>query len=281
LSSPVPKIPQNRSCHEQRRSPRGNVIIRDGTTRGATAEDSKILWSAILHAPLTVFRDLEQWQYPMVDHDCMIISNKIGLFKVRASTDDLKHILQGQEPSVEAAIRTLVKPGDTFVDAGANIGFYTVLSSKLVGEKGRVVSFEMVPQTATILRCHVMQNGCSNVKVIEGALAEISGLTVYASLVDGKSGQSSIRSGDSRSKVAVETITLHDQLKDIENVNLMKMDIEGAELLALKGLSPDLQKVQAIIFENRGAMDVVHYLQAHGFTISRLDGNNALARQGV
>lgn len=217
----------------------------------------------------------------MVDQDCTIISKKIGLFAVRAGTDDLKHILQGQEPSVEAAIRTLLKPGHIFVDAGANIGFYTILSSKLVGDEGQVISFEMIPKTAEILRFHVVKNNCSNVKVIEGALAETPGLKVYASLFDGRSGQSSIINANRKNKVEVRTLTLQEQFKDFKKIDLMKLDIEGAELKALEGLSADLRKIEAIIFENRETLEVVEYLRAHGFKISRLDRNNALAIQDV
>jgi FkbM family methyltransferase len=244
---------------------------------GVSTKDKRILRHAVLRAPVTVFRNLGQWQFPIVEKDCSVISRGTGTFHVRAQTDDLFHVLPMQEPSVETSIRSILRPGDTFIDAGANIGFYTVLASRLVGEKGQVFSFEMVPITADILRLHVQKNDLNNVKVIEGALAETADLTVQASLVEGKSGQSSISIDRGTIKIEVSTITLANTLKDMPSIHLIKMDLEGAELGALKGMGSDLEKVHAIIFENRGAKDVVEYLQAHCFNITRLDGNNALA----
>ena len=90
-------------------------------------------------------------------------------------------------------------------------------------------------------------------------------------------GQSSISIDRGTIKIEVSTITLANTLKDMPSIHLIKMDLEGAELGALKGMGSDLEKVHAIIFENRGAKDVVEYLQAHCFNITRLDGNNALA----
>ena len=184
-----------------------------------------------------------------------------------------------QEPAVEKTIRSILKPGDTFVDAGANIGFYTVLASKLVGDQGWVLAFEMIPDTARILASHVQHNECRNAAVVEGALGETAGKKVVATLVDGKSGQSSIASEKGNIKPEVTTITLADKLQHIPEVDLIKMDLEGAELGALRGLGSDLQKVRAIIFENRGNRDVVEYLEQRGFDVTRLDGSNALAHR--
>ena len=248
---------------------------------GVSAEDKRILRRAILRASITVFQNLGHWQFPMLEEDCTVISKGVGIFHVRAQTDDLFHVLSMQEPSVETSIRSILRPGDIFIDAGANIGYYTVLASQLVGEKGQVFSFEMVPITADILRLHVQKNVLNNVKVIEGALAETADLTVQASLVEGKSGQSSISIDKGTIKIEVSTITLESTLKDVPSIDLIKMDLEGAELGALKGMGSDLQKVHAIIFENRGAQDVVEYLQAQGFNVTRLDGNNALALTAI
>lgn len=96
---------------------------------GVSTKDKRILRHAVLRAPITVFRNLGQWQFPMVEKDCSVISRGIGTFHVRAQTDDLFHVLSMQEPSVETSIRSILRPGDTFIDAGANIGFYTVPAS--------------------------------------------------------------------------------------------------------------------------------------------------------
>ena len=244
---------------------------------GVTVGDSRVLQDAIRRSPLTIWRGLDQWKFPMVEDDCSVISKGVGQFQVRARTDDLFHVLPMQEPAVEKTIRSILRPGDTFVDAGANIGFYTLLASQLVGTRGNVVAFEMISTTAEILRLHVTNNHCANVRIVEGALAETSGKMLKASITDGKSGQASVARSAGSTEIEVETVTLAEQLANHSSIRLIKMDLEGAELGALQGLEKDLVKVQAIIFENRGADDVVNYLKARGFALRRLDGNNCLA----
>lgn len=246
---------------------------------GVTEQDRATLARAVYSSPYTVWRNLDEWQFPMVEDDCSVISKGIGQFNVRAKTDDLFHVLPMQEPAVEKTIRSILHPGDTFVDAGANIGFYTILASQLVGAHGHVIAFEMIPTTAAILRSHVNHNDCTNVCVVEGALAETSGKTVRATITAGKSGQASIARSDGTAELEVKTVTLGEHLADYPTIRLIKMDLEGAELGALRGLEKQLGKVQAIIFENRGAEDVVDFIKEHGFEVTRLDGNNALGQR--
>jgi FkbM family methyltransferase len=198
---------------------------------------------------------------------------------VRAGTDDLFHVLPGQEPAVETAIRSALRPGAVFVDAGSNIGYYTIIASKIVGPDGRVFACEMMPLTADILRMHVDMNAAENVIVIEGALADVEGATLMASYPDGKFGQASIARGDQGSGVAVRTRTLEAILEQVPQVQIMKMDLEGAELGALRGLGSGISKVEAIVLENRDDPEVLRYLADHGFNVTRIDGNNVLARQ--
>jgi FkbM family methyltransferase len=201
------------------------------------------------------------------------------MFRVRGQSDDLYHVLPGQEPAVEAAIRSRLRPGDTFIDAGANIGFYTVLAERLVGPDGHVVAFEMIPTTADILRDHVAINGCKNVTIHEGALASTTGRLVEASVRPGKYGSASIARRSGKEVIAVRTITLADALQEVLRVRLVKMDLEGAEFDALQGLGAALTKVEAIIFEDKGGPETMDFLIAHGFRCRRIDGANALAER--
>lgn len=215
----------------------------------------------------------------MVDTDCTVNSQGTGKFQVRAWTDDLFHILPEQEPAVETAIRSALGPGAVFVDAGSNIGYYTIMASKLVGPNGRVLACEMMPLTAAILRTHVEMNAAANVTVIEGALTDVEGATLTASHPEGKFGQASIARGDQGTLVVVKTRTLEAILDRVPRVRIMKMDLEGAELGALRGLGPAIAKVEAIVLENRKDPEVLEFLTAHGFEVSRIDGNNVLAQR--
>ena len=247
--------------------------------KGVDDVDRKVLRQAFKRIPITVWQNIDGWQFPMVDEDCDVESRGVGLFKVRASTDDLFHVLPGQEPAVEKAIRDALRPGDTFVDAGSNIGFYSILAARLVGENGTVIACEMMPQTAAILRDHVEMNRAENISVFEGALSNTSGETVYASHPVGKLGQASIARSSFGSETSVLTKTLESILDKTDYVRIIKMDLEGAELNALRGLGPALDKIESVVFENRDIPEVVPWLQEHGFCVDRLDDGNALAQR--
>ena len=67
------------------------------------------------------------------------------------------------EPEETRLFRSKCRPGDTVIDVGANVGWYTVIASKLVGKKGRVIAFEPEPVNFAILKKNVLANGCENV----------------------------------------------------------------------------------------------------------------------
>ena len=79
------------------------------------------------------------------------------------------------EPHVQAALERLLKPGMTFWDVGAHIGFVTVMAARIVGEGGHVFSFEPMPETAGRLRRSVEVNGFDNVTVLECAIDDFDG----------------------------------------------------------------------------------------------------------
>jgi len=83
------------------------------------------------------------------------------------------------EPAQVEAIASILKPGDVFVDIGANVGFYTILASKQVGEKGKVYAIEPLPRNLFLLSIHIKINRCSNVVVIPAACADLSGLALF------------------------------------------------------------------------------------------------------
>lgn len=255
------------------------AIWRKVATRISGADDAsrRILKNAVLNSVFTVWRDLDKWQFPMVDSDCIVNSLGAGRFKVRARTDDLFHVLPGQEPAVEAVIRAALLPGDTFVDAGSNIGYYTIIASRLVGPEGLVLACEMMPLTVDALRAHIAMNAAKNVTVVEGALTDVEGETLKASFPDGKFGQASIAREHQNAGVLVRTRTLELIFDQVKSVRIMKMDLEGAELNALRGLGAAISKVKAIVIENRDNPEVLYFLTEQGFQVQRIDGNNVFA----
>jgi len=135
------------------------------------------------------------------------------------------------------ALRTLLGPGDVAIDGGANIGLFTVLAASRVGSSGHVIACEPSPATMTLLRTNVARNGFKHVDLREVALAEAPG-RLELEVFDPGSGYSSFAPADSGSgtRVEVEGTTLDDIAgEELERVKLVKLDVEGAELRALRG----------------------------------------------
>jgi Protein-L-isoaspartate(D-aspartate) O-methyltransferase (PCMT) len=82
------------------------------------------------------------------------------------------------EPNLTSWLEGRLRPGDVFVDVGANVGYFTVLASRLVGESGRVVAIEPSPLANTVLRRNVSDNGGENVRVENVAVWDSSGEVV-------------------------------------------------------------------------------------------------------
>jgi len=140
------------------------------------------------------------------------------------------------EPNETYVIRRLLREGDVFVDVGANIGYFTLLASKIVGEDGKIISFEPVPATAAKLRENVRLNGAGNVLIHDKAVTDKPGLVKIGKTVKVGLGMSTIRvSGMMREVWEVPAVRLDQILADERPIRLVKIDVEGAELLAIKG----------------------------------------------
>ncbi|MGV9007096.1 MAG: FkbM family methyltransferase [Brevundimonas sp.] len=179
------------------------------------------------------------------------------------------------------ALDRYLRPGDVFVDAGANIGFFTVAAARRVGAAGRIVAVEMMPDTAQALRDHLSLNGVDNAVVIERALSDCVGAHVEATVRDGHFGQATIALASTQAggrQVRVETTTLAEVLAALPTVAVLKIDIEGAELDALRGAGSALQAVKVILFEQLDTSpEVPDHLKSMGFEVSSLDGRNRIA----
>ena len=137
-------------------------------------------------------------------------------------------------------VRRHVKSGAVCVDVGANLGWYTTLFRLIAGENGQVHSFEPVPQTFARLEKNVSLNGAPpNVYLNNFALGdEEKDLEIHV-FADQPSGHSSlaVKEGEKSEAIQVKVKTLDSYLTErgIKQVDFLKVDIEGAELMFLKG----------------------------------------------
>jgi len=191
----------------------------------------------------------------------------LGVAAVRGGTDDFYNLLPDREGDVDAFIRSRLREGAVFVDVGANVGYYTLVASKLVGAVGRVYAIEPVPSTATLLRVNVKLNGCNNVVVYEVAAWSTRGsltLKIPASMYGCAS---AVRGGAS---IVVDASTLDDTLRDETSIDLIKIDVEGAELEVLRGAQNVLRRTRYVVLElSRNAREVLRELLDAGFTCKK------------
>jgi FkbM family methyltransferase len=133
-------------------------------------------------------------------------------------------------------LRRTLSPGDVAVDVGANIGIYTQLLSRWVGPTGLVHSFEPSPENFGRLQSATRK--LANVRLSQSAVGESSRRTaLYVSDKLNVDHRAYRPEGDSRPAVPIEMIALDDYFKTGERVDLIKMDIQGYELHALRGAS--------------------------------------------
>lgn len=201
------------------------------------------------------------------------------------------------EPLLTGWLEARLRPGDTFVDVGANIGYFTLLASQLVGPAGRVIGIEAHPRTYATLNEHVSLNRCTNVRTIQVAAAEDAGEIQIYTGPDWNSGMATTLSPDLWKqwvdrdgepwKVDFTGKTHSVPAKRLESIlaeedwsrfRSIKIDVEGAELSVVRGLGAMLEKappgidffteVNPGLLKTSGAdvKDVFEPFTRHGYT---------------
>lgn len=146
------------------------------------------------------------------------------------------------EPFETATLKTLVHEGDTIVDVGANIGFYTLLFARLVGDEGRVYAFEPDPGNFALLTKNIEVNGYQNVTAVQAAVSEESGSAKLFLAKGNHVDHKLYDTEEGRESVEVECCRLDDYFDSLGPVQLIKMDIQGAEVGAVQGMQGLLER---------------------------------------
>jgi len=202
------------------------------------------------------------------------------------SNDSLEFLTNEKYEEFETEIvKKLIKKGDIVLDVGANIGYFTLIFAKLVGKNGRVFAFEPDPTNFNLLKKNVEANGYQNVILNDKALSNKTGKTKLF-LSDTNFGDHMIvDTKEDRNSVEVEMTTGDDYFRDLnEQINFIKMDIQGAEIDALNGMSSLLKKMNdvkiLIEFEPRRLKNFVNdtsklleILEEFDFKLFEIDDN--------
>ncbi len=181
--------------------------------------------------------------------------------------------LGSYEYPIRKLFEKLVSEGDVVYDIGAHVGYYTLLASGLVGEKGFVVAFEPFPGNLVFLKQHLTINGANNTSVIEGVVLDFDGESKI------REGPNSFESTvDSKGRLSVQAYSIDSFVFKKKNriPSIIKMDIEGSEFAALKGAVQTLKKNKPLIFLSTHGPKVhkecCSFLGELGYTLFPLDG---------
>jgi FkbM family methyltransferase len=140
------------------------------------------------------------------------------------------------EPHVTDAVRAVLRPGDTFVDVGASIGYFSCLAGGIVGPTGRVLAFEPGSENVSLLLLNLVRNAIEHARVYPLALGEADGVSLYST--EGSNGTArtgGIDVGALAVGSLVPVARLDDLLPPGLDVRMIKLDVEGSEGLVLRG----------------------------------------------
>ena len=208
--------------------------------------------------------------------------------QVRLHTRFLGMGPEAYEPAVTALLARHLRVGCTVVDVGAHVGLHTLMFSRRVGSAGRVIAVEPSPASAGLLRRHLIWNACTNVSVIEAAAGNREGVIEFSYRADptdpgGFANSLAYDIGGLKRHVSMRTL---DAICKGLLPDVIKIDVEGAELLVLEGAeellacaAPTL--VIAVHPEPMRAMgavpaDLIAFLEARGYSGHHLDGRPAI-----
>jgi FkbM family methyltransferase len=194
------------------------------------------------------------------------------------------------DPHVVRWLERSTSPGDVVFDVGANQGWHSLRAASLVGQRGHVVSFEPSPANLRVLDYHRRMNRVHNVTIVPKAVSCTDGerLTLYI-LHSGRSPLNSLFShpllanqGSEISRCVVETVTLDSYRSQTGlNPNVIKIDVEGAEMMVLCGTTRVLQECRPDLIiavhpqmlpRGQTTEQLTGLLHAFGYRIQSTDG---------
>jgi len=191
-------------------------------------------------------------------------------------------VLDVHEPEIAAWLRQNVHPGMKVLDVGANVGIYTLMMARLVGQSGKVIAVEADPETCQLLRKNVEENLLRWVDVVSGAAYDTCGRVKI-----GRAAASSWYSGlyyqNPAEWIEVSAFTV-DSLLDslgVDRVDVVKIDVEGAEGGVLRGMRKLLAVARPVVLvelhgQHGGA--ALEVLAQAGYAFDPLTEQHVVAR---
>jgi FkbM family methyltransferase len=192
----------------------------------------------------------------------------------------VQYVTGTAEPDVQKALGELLQPGDVALDVGSNVGFFTLIMARLVGPSGTVVAVDPVPANARAVGKNARLNGFSNIRVCEVAATDRPGevelLVSETSAFSRVAGL--VRDDNVASCIVVEGRPLDDLIdgREVPVPSLVKIDIEGAEIAALRGLERSLRRHRPkVLCELHGTnAEFVQLMERLDYAVSGVHGED-------
>jgi|CXWL01.1.fsa_nt_gi FkbM family methyltransferase len=185
------------------------------------------------------------------------------------------------EPYQMKVFRSIVKGGDVVLDIGANIGLYTLIASKHIGVGGSVLSFEPELENFNILSKNIEINTLTNARAVRVAVSDTNGTSMLSISKDNKGNHSLVAEIGSNVKQEVSVVRLDDWLhaEEVRKIDVIKVDIQGAEPQAFIGMKETLRKARALFVEYEPSIlrsighepeQMLKLLQSCGYELSEI-----------
>ena len=176
----------------------------------------------------------------------------LGRYELAIDTADIAISLflqstQQYEPHLTKFVCEYLKPGMTFVDVGANIGYYSMLASHLIGETGKVFAFEPNSDNCRLLLLSIAKNHCTNIELHPIGLSDKRGFAYFSTHFGSNGGlfSSSEEVLLSGGCSVIPTVRLDDFA--LNKIDMIKIDVEGAEGLVIKGAQQMIKRDRPIV----------------------------------
>lgn len=177
---------------------------------------------------------------------------------------------------IQDALKRLLKPSDTFFDLGANAGFFTLIAARLVGNEGKCVAFDPSPDNTKSISEQLTLNSLDQCTVVMEAIADFEGEADFFFASPGSSLGHLGKSKNGEQQTKVKVTTLDNAVIRFGAPNLVKMDIEGAEVQALRGASLVLKQIRPVwlieLHSARCEKEVRELLASADYEFFDLDG---------
>jgi FkbM family methyltransferase len=202
----------------------------------------KLLDAGLLRGPLVHALEGRTWQVQAGEASGLKIAFPQNLDFVRGCT----------EPPMQRCVATHLRPGGVFYDIGANVGFFSLLAARRVGPGGAVYAIEPVRENADAIRRNAGLNDFAHVQVFDVAIDEAKRTgELFVTKWDGGSSLSTaaVAPADALEQRAVDVVSLDELVESrrLRPPTLVKIDVEGAELGALRGMQDTLRRHRPIV----------------------------------